>query len=62
MPDIEDPRRMTEPPDERDEGLGASTEEVPGHTPGMAEGEDEEAPHRQHPYPDPDKTPGRAEG
>jgi hypothetical protein len=37
-------------------------EEIPGHTPGMAEGEDDEAPHREHPYPDPDKTPGRAEG
>jgi hypothetical protein len=62
MPDIKDPQRMTEPPGEQRERLGAYEDEVPGHTPGMAEGDDEEAPHRQHPYPDPDKTPGCAEG
>lgn len=62
MPDIDETPRMIEPPDEQEELSGSSVEEVPGHTPGMAEGEDEEAPHREHPYPDPDKTPGRAEG
>lgn len=62
MPDIDETPRLTEPPDEREELLGSAVEEVPGHTPGLAEGEDEEAPHRQHPFPDPDKTPGRAEG
>lgn len=62
MPDINDPRGMVEPLDDQRERLGSTVEEIPGHTPGMAEGEDEEAPHRQHPYPDPDKTPGSAEG
>ena len=62
MPDIEKTQRVGEPPDEREELWGAPVEEVPGHTPGQAEGDDEEAPHRQHPFPDPDKTPGCAEG
>jgi hypothetical protein len=42
--------------------VGRYEEEVPGHTPGVAEGEDEDERHATHPYPDPDKTPGRAEG
>lgn len=62
MPDIQRPMGMTEPSEEPSELEASYEEEVPGHTPGMAEGDDEEAPHREHPYPDPDKTPGRAEG
>lgn len=62
MPDIKKPVGMTEPSEEQDKYEASYEEEVPGHTPGMAEGEDEEAPHRQHPFPDPDKTPGSAEG
>ncbi|MBZ4416843.1 hypothetical protein [Myxococcus sp. RHSTA-1-4] len=62
MTDIKDPRRMTEPSEDTLERQGANVEEEPGHTPGAAEGDDEEAPHREHPYPDPDKTPGSAEG
>ncbi len=62
MPDIDETPRLTEPPDEREELRGSAVEEVPGHTPGQAEGEDEEAPHRQHPFSDPDKNPGCAEG
>jgi hypothetical protein len=42
--------------------VGHAQEQVPGHTPGMAEGEDEDAPHLRHPHPDPDSTPGSAEG
>lgn len=41
---------------------GSPEEQTPGHTPGTAEGEDEDLPHREHPYDDPDKTPGKAEG
>lgn len=62
MPDINDPRRMTEPGEDSLAREAAYEEEDPGHTPGAAEGEDEEAPHREHPYSDPDKTPGCAEG
>lgn len=62
MPDIEEPGRMSEPPGEGEEREARYEEEVPGHTPGVAEGDDEEAPHRAHPYDDPDKTPGSAEG
>lgn len=62
MPDIDEKQRLTEPPDEREELSGSPLEETPGHTPGEAEGEDDEVPHREHPYPDPDKTPGSAEG
>ena len=62
MPDIDDPRRMTEPSDDPRPREVAYVDEEPGHTPGAAEGEDEESPHRAHPYPDPDKTPGSAEG
>ena len=62
MPDIDEGRRMGEPEEDMLERQGAYEEEEPGHTPGCAEGDDEEAPHRTHPWPDPDKTPGRAEG
>jgi|GEM_PF-3071803 len=62
MPDIEEPRPLTEPPEETLEQQGSYVEEVPGHTPGSAEGEDEDVPLRSHPHPDPDHTPGRAEG
>jgi hypothetical protein len=62
MPDIKEPRTMTEPEEEALERQGAYLDEEPGHTPGCAEGEDEDAPHREHSWPDPDKTPGRAEG
>jgi hypothetical protein len=62
MPDIQEPGRMGEPPEEGTEREALYEEEVPGHTPGVAEGDDEEAPHRAHPHEDPDKTPGCAEG
>jgi hypothetical protein len=62
MPDINEPVPVTEPPDESEDRLASYEDEVPGHTPGVAEGDDEDAPRRQHPFPDPDKTPGRAEG
>jgi hypothetical protein len=62
MPDIDKTQHLGEPSDEREKRWGAPVEEEPGHTPGQAEGEDEEASHRPHPFPDPDKTPGRAEG
>lgn len=42
--------------------VGSPQEQTPGHTPGKAEGEDDSEPSREHPYPDPDKTPGQAEG
>jgi len=42
--------------------VGKAQEQEPGHTPGMAEGDDEDAPARWHPNPDPDSTPGTAEG
>ncbi|MBU8898151.1 hypothetical protein DRW03_26110 [Corallococcus sp. H22C18031201] len=61
MPDI--PERAPQPPSEEERELQAGAlEEVPGHTPHVAEGDDEDAPQREHRYPDPDKTPGRAEG
>ncbi|MFP2928281.1 hypothetical protein ACLESO_24400 [Pyxidicoccus sp. 3LG] len=62
MPEIEEPLRMDEPLDDSLERQAGYVEEEPGHTPGVAEGDDEDAPHREHPYPDPDHTPGRAEG
>ena len=46
MPDIQRPMGMTEPSEEPSELEASYEEEVPGHTPGMAEGDDEEAPHR----------------
>lgn len=62
MPDIEELPRTAGTPEEEEELRLLALEEVPGHTPECAEGDDEDAPHREHPYPDPDKTPGRAEG
>ena len=62
---MRDPEELRQPvarPEEEWGYVGRYEEEVPGHTPGTAEGEDEEARHGAHPYPDPDKTPGRAEG
>ncbi|NTX00913.1 MULTISPECIES: hypothetical protein [Myxococcus] len=62
MPDIDERQRGSEPlGDWRDRESGYE-DEVPGHTPGVAEGDDDAAPHRAHPFPDPDKTPGCAEG
>ncbi|XXF74872.1 hypothetical protein P2318_17510 [Myxococcaceae bacterium GXIMD 01537] len=61
MPDIEKRSPLGEGVEEEKE-LEAREEETPGHTPGAAEGDDEQAPQREHPYPDPDKTPGCAEG
>lgn len=62
MPNIDDLGRTLSLLDDEAERQNAYVEEVPGHTPGVAEGDDEDAPCRMHPYPDPDKTPGRAEG
>lgn len=62
MPDIDRRQRAGEPSeDERDLEQGY-VDEVPGHTPGVAEGDDEAVPRRAHGFPDPDKTPGCAEG
>lgn len=63
MPTPQNDRRTRTEPDEDWVDPRKAVQEVPGHTPGMAEGEDEEeSPHGDHPYPDPDHTPGRAEG
>lgn len=62
MPDPQEQVRVSAPPDAEWGDVAPYEEEVPGHTPGVAEGEDDEERHAAHPYPDPDKTPGRAEG
>ncbi|MCP3140334.1 hypothetical protein [Pyxidicoccus xibeiensis] len=62
MPEIEEPRRLGEPSEEPPERQAVYMEEEPGHTPAVAEGDDDDAPCREHPYPDPDHTPGSAEG
>ncbi|MCP3057848.1 hypothetical protein LXT21_03555 [Myxococcus sp. K38C18041901] len=62
MPDIDERQRADDPSEDRTAREAGYEEEVPGHTPGVAEGDDDEAPHRVHPFPDPDKTPGSAEG
>lgn len=62
MPDRETQRPLNEPSEDALERQGRYMEEEPGHTPGSAEGDDEDAPLRIHPYPDPDHTPGQAEG
>ncbi|QSQ13816.1 hypothetical protein [Myxococcus landrumensis] len=62
MPDIDEHPRASEPQEDWRAREPGYVEEVPGHTPGVAEGDDEDAPRRVHPFPDPDKTPGRAEG
>ncbi|AKQ64567.1 hypothetical protein A176_001479 [Myxococcus hansupus] len=62
MPDIETQRPLVEPSDDALEWQDRYMEEEPGHTPGSAEGDDDDTPLRSHPYPDPDHTPGRAEG
>ncbi|AGC47317.1 hypothetical protein MYSTI_06044 [Myxococcus stipitatus DSM 14675] len=62
MPDIDERSHPGEPQEDWVAREPGYEDEVPGHTPGVAEGEDEDAPHRAHPFPDPDKTPGRAEG
>ncbi|MBJ6765290.1 hypothetical protein JGU66_31380 [Myxococcaceae bacterium JPH2] len=61
MPEIREGAPQPQSNEER-ERQAEALEEVPGHTPFVAEGDDEDAPHREHRYPDPDKTPGRAEG
>ncbi|GHG62731.1 hypothetical protein GCM10012319_01680 [Comamonas sp. KCTC 72670] len=55
-------RPLADPSDDDVERQGRYMEEEPGHTPGSAEGDDEDVPLRSRPYPDPDHTPGRAEG
>ena len=62
MRDPADLQERVARPEEEWGYVGRYEECVPGHTPGTAEGEDEEQRHAAHPYPDPDKTPGRAEG
>ncbi|MCE9667689.1 hypothetical protein LY474_07665 [Myxococcus stipitatus] len=65
MPDIDIDERpsMGEPREEGPEREASAYEdEVPGHTPGVAEGDDDAVTPRSHPFPDPDKTPGSAEG
>ncbi|WP_338864494.1 hypothetical protein [Myxococcus stipitatus] len=62
MPDIDEGPRSGGPQEDWVASDSGYVEEIPGHTPGVAEGDDEDAPHRAHPFPDPDKTPGRAEG
>ncbi len=62
MPDIDQGTRVFDPEGDEREYKGSPQEEVPGHTPGSAEGEDDEHPYGEHPYPSPDKTPGSAEG
>jgi hypothetical protein len=62
MRDPQEQRQASAPPEEEWGDVAQYEEEVPGHTPGTAEGEDEEERRATHPHPDPDKTPGRAEG
>jgi hypothetical protein len=64
MPDPKERTRVFDPEGDERGYVGSPQEEIPGHTPGMAEGEDDkdEQDRRGRPYPDPDKTPGRAEG
>ena len=62
MPEIKEPQRGDEPVEDSPERKADDADEFPGHTPGVAEGDDDEAPAREHPYPDPDHTPGSAEG
>lgn len=62
MPEPKERAPMFDPSGDERGYVGSPQEEVPGHTPGTAEGEDEVERHVDHPYPDPDKTPGSAEG
>ncbi|MCP3098854.1 hypothetical protein LZ198_08200 [Myxococcus sp. K15C18031901] len=62
MPEIDERPDLGEPAPEEPDRDASYEDEVPGHTPGVAEGDDDSAPPRSHPFPDPDKTPGRAEG
>ncbi|MCI0572083.1 MAG: hypothetical protein L0Y66_15115 [Myxococcaceae bacterium] len=62
MADPKERKRLFDPSGDERGYVGSPQEEIPGHTPGSAEGDDEDVPHRKHPYPDPGKTPGSAEG
>lgn len=62
MPDIDTRQRAGEPLEDGKAREQGYEDEVPGHTPGVAEGDDEAVPQRAHAFPDPDKTPGCAEG
>ncbi|MFL5322041.1 MAG: hypothetical protein ACJ790_20435 [Myxococcaceae bacterium] len=62
MPNPEEPIPLFDPEGDESGYVGSPDEQTPGHTPGTAEGEDEDAPYPRQPNPDPDKTPGKAEG
>ncbi len=62
MPDPNERAPIFDPAGDERGYVGSPMEEIPGHTPGTAEGEDEAERHAQQPNPDPDKTPGSAEG
>lgn len=62
MPDQKERKTLFDPEGDERGYEGKPKEQVPGHTPGAAEGEPRKADYGEPPFPSPDKTPGNAEG